>query len=1168
MKTWGRAAELAAMTATAVAISATGASAATINVDLTADNVANDEQCTLREAVTTANSNLPVNGATAVDADCEVGQSFTTDVIVLGSATYTLAIAGSGNDNNQTGDLDLQAGGQGDVQIDGTGSATTEIDGADLDRVIDVVSGNTTVTLSDLHVDNGTGPTGEPGGAIRNTSGNNLTLNNVSVTNSTSDASGGGIHFSNSLGTLSLTNSTVSGNAVTFATGLGSFGAGIRMGTGTLSLSGSTISGNIVNKTGTGGGGAVDGGGIVAQNGTMNIDDSTISGNQIVLAAANTLDFPGGAGIAQTNVTTTITDSTISGNSIPANGNSRAGAGIDHTDQDATPNNPLTITNSTFSGNSVGSGSSHGAAINLSQGITRLANVTITNNTAATGRAIYYQQQGNANSSITVRGSIFEEDNANECASPTGDLTSAGYNIDRNMTCGLASGTDQQNTDPSLGSLFPNGGPTQTHVLNAGSAGIDEIPANQCFDTTGSTLLTADQRGVARPQGTDCDIGAYERGPECGTLASTIVGTGSGETINGTSGSDVIAAGGGGDSVNAGGGADRVCGGDGDDTIRTGTGADADVAFGGDDSTDTGTDTISFSDLSAGLTAATLSTSVNSTSGTDSGIDSLSGFENLTGSPFNDQSGSTGLTGNAGQNTIDGGAGDDIIQGLADNDTLIGGAGSEDTATWISLGPVAADLAAGTATGVQGNDTLSGFENLTGSSGTDTLTGDSAQNDLNGFSDNDVLDGRGQNDFLTGGPGGDTASFSGLPGPVTATLSLGALTATGQGTDGGNTLENLTGSPDSDTLTGDGLANVISGSGGNDTLADGVTTTANPDSFIGGGGTDAVSYAARTSGSANVTVDLTGTVDNAGQAGENDDVGADIENATGGAGQDSLIGDESANALMGGDNGDVLNGREAADVLAGDAGFDAARYLDLPGPVTVNLNSGIASGAQGGDSLSLVENLVGSPDGDTLTGNGTGNALFGGAGNDTLDGRESQDILDGGGDSDTASFAGLPSGVQATLTAGALSAGGGQGNDSGTSIENLTGSDAADTLTGDDNANVLTGGLGADIVFALAGPDTLLIRDGVGDTADCGTDADTDNVEADTQGTDTLTSCGSPDVIAFPAQPQPPVTQPQPQPTGENPLCAALRKKLKKAKRAGNRPLVRKLRGKLKRLGC
>jgi hypothetical protein len=76
-------------------------------------------------------------------------------------------------------------------------------------------------------------------------------------------------------------------------------------------------------------------------------------------------------------------------------------------------------------------------------------------------------------------------------------------------TCGLYDSTDLPNTDPLLGPLQDNGGPTWTHALQLGSPAIDAIASWACFVDT-------DQRGLWRPLNGDglpgslCDIGAYE----------------------------------------------------------------------------------------------------------------------------------------------------------------------------------------------------------------------------------------------------------------------------------------------------------------------------------------------------------------------------------------------------------------------------------------------------------------------------------------------------------------------------------------------------------------------------------------------------------------------------------------------------------------------------------
>jgi hypothetical protein len=150
-----------------------------------------------------------------------------------------------------------------------------------------------------------------------------------------------------------------------------------------------------------------------------------------------------------------------------------------------------------------------------------LSNSTLSGNRALTGGAGLVNAGGDARinfSTITLNdpeglhhtggGGIFVEtsilsDNVNgNCgAAPP---TSIGYNIDSGDTCAFLGPGDLPNTDPLLQPLAMNGGLTPTHALMPASPAIDTgVSANWCFLT--------DQRGVARPQGKDCDRGAYER---------------------------------------------------------------------------------------------------------------------------------------------------------------------------------------------------------------------------------------------------------------------------------------------------------------------------------------------------------------------------------------------------------------------------------------------------------------------------------------------------------------------------------------------------------------------------------------------------------------------------------------------------------------------------------
>jgi Ca2+-binding RTX toxin-like protein len=166
-----------------------------------------------------------------------------------------------------------------------------------------------------------------------------------------------------------------------------------------------------------------------------------------------------------------------------------------------------------------------------------------------------------------------------------------------------------------------------------------------------------------------------------------------------------------------------------------------------------------------------------------------------------------------------------------------------------------------------------------------------------------------------------------------------------------------------------------------------------------------------------------------------------------------------------------------ADVLDGGEGSDTASYagLTLQG-ATVDLAT---SGPQQTDSslavfqtLINIENVIGSGWSDILKGDSGANLLTGGDGSDTLMGRAGDDILDGGAGLDTASYAEASTGVTVDLGVASPQSTG-EGADTLTGIENLTGSAFADTLLGTTERNVLIGGAGDDVLVGRGGNDLL-----------------------------------------------------------------------------------------------
>ncbi len=273
---------------------------------------------------------------------------------------------------------------------------------------------------------------------------------------------GGAIYNS---GGLTLSNCTFAGNTVAGGSG----GAGATGGSG--GLAGGT--------GGAGGAGGSGSGGAFFNAGIASAVNTTVVGNSSAGGAGGTGGNGGGYGgmyggnggngntggsgfggaICDASGHCSVTNSTLAGNFAIAGAGGAGGLGSYATYGSGSPGLPGSP------------GSASGGGISASLG-SDLVNVLLVSNTPANGSF---------------------------------GITDGGHNLSSDNSCGFTSGTSLSNTNPLLGPLMDNGGSTMTMALLPGSPAID----------AGDNLAAppADQRGVSRPAGLVCDIGAYECGP-------------------------------------------------------------------------------------------------------------------------------------------------------------------------------------------------------------------------------------------------------------------------------------------------------------------------------------------------------------------------------------------------------------------------------------------------------------------------------------------------------------------------------------------------------------------------------------------------------------------------------------------------------------------------------
>ncbi|BAO67045.1 bifunctional adenylate cyclase toxin/hemolysin CyaA [Bordetella bronchiseptica] len=565
-------------------------------------------------------------------------------------------------------------------------------------------------------------------------------------------------------------------------------------------------------------------------------------------------------------------------------------------------------------------------------------------------------------------------------------------------------------------------------------------------------------------------------------------------------------------------------------------------------------------------------------------VDTLEHVQHIIGGAGNDSI--TGnahdnfLAGGAGDDRLDGGAGNDTLVGGEGHNTVVGGAGDDvflqDLGVWSNqldggagvdtvkynvhqpseerlerMGEtgIHADLQKGTvekwpALNLFSVDHVKNIENLHGSSLNDSIAGDDRDNELWGDDGNDTIHGRGGDDILRGGlgldtlygedgndiflqddetvsddidggAGLDTVDYSAMihAGKIVAPHEYGfgieadlsrewVRKASALGVDyydSVRNVENVIGTSMKDVLIGDAQANTLMGQGGDDTVRGGD----GDDLLFGGDGNDML---------------------------------------YGDAGNDTLYGGLGDDTLEGGAGNDWFGQTPARehDVLRGGAGVDTVDYSQAgahAGVATGRIGLGILAdlgagrvdklgeaGSSAYDTVSGIENVVGTELADRITGDAQANVLRGAGGADVLAGGEGDDVLlggegddqlsgdagrdrlygeagddwffqdaanagnllDGGDGNDTVDFSGPGRGLDAGAKGVFLSLGKGFASlmdEPETSnvlrhIENAVGSVRDDVLIGDAGANVLNGLAGNDVLSGGAGDDVLLGDEG------------------------------------------------------------------------------------------
>ncbi len=638
----------------------------------------------------------------------------------------------------------------------------------------------------------------------------------------------------------------------------------------------------------------------------------------------------------------------------------------------------------------------------------------------------------------------------------------------------------------ALSAIDPDVGDHVTFSLTNNDGGLFGLDANNNLIVTGSLANVTSATQQVTVRATDAGGLSLDK-----SFTLTVTGITAGGTFNGTSGDDVL---------NGTPGNDVFQGFAGNDTLN------------GND----GQDSALYSDATAGITVNMAAGTVSASDGSV-GNDTLRSIESVQGSNFNDTYDATGywtgvgaVSANQGTPSVAGGV-NNSFEGLGGNDTITGN-GRTTVSYFHALGGVTVNLSTGANLSTNGS-AFSTAANDAAGIGTDTLInvnwvrGSEFGDILNGGTGNDVFVGGAGNDSINGGAGFDLVNYTpaignNVTGGISVNMTTGVVTGDASvGTDTLRSIESVRGTnfADSYNATGfgsganvgnNGTFNEFEGMGGNDTI-------------VGNNNTRILYY----NSTGAVTVDLAaGTAD--GDASVGHDTISGIAQVRGSSFDDHLYGSNRTDIT------EVFDGWAGNDYIDGRGGFDQVQYnnngLQTSGihiDMTAGIVTGVVRGVQtltptfdGVTTLRGIEQVFGSnaadtydatnfglpgfvdPNNNNVGNNGTFNSFQGMGGNDTIIGNGNTQIL----------YSNATAGVTVTMTstgAGTASGNGSVGTDTFTGVNNVLGSNFADTITGSDGNEVLGGGGGDDVINGGAGND--VITGGAGnDTIDGGAGGD------------------------------------------------------------------------------